>query len=155
MPPLLSALSCIHQAFWISWLRLTLDSYSLSPKKFAYQILKILPFQHFRLWLLLLHNLLWAVIPLIRICRVASLLSVHKCISQIPSRHCAHTELIMSSQCLETKDKPLFLCGIQVSLHSGPTTVSSLGSYQPPLCLYDVISLLLQILQALLNLLIA
>ena len=55
--PLLPALSRVHQAFWIRWLRLTLDSYSLSPKKFAYQILKILPFQHFRLWLLLHHNL--------------------------------------------------------------------------------------------------
>ena len=74
---------------------------------------------------------------------MASLLSVHKSISQIPNRHCAPTELIMSSQCLETKDKPLFFCGNQVSLHSGPTTVSSLGSYQPPLCLYAVISLLL------------
>ena len=142
MPPLLSALSCIHQAFWISWLRLTLDSYSLSPKKFAYQILKILPFQHFRHWLLLLHNLLWAIIPLIRICSGFSPLcsQIHITNTQQALRsHGADHELTV----LRDKRQASFFCGIQVSLHSGPTTVSSLGSYQPPLCLYAVISLLL------------
>ena len=43
---------------------------------------------------------------------------------------------------LRDKRQTFLFRGIQVSSHSGPTRLSSLGSHQRPLCLYAVISLL-------------